>query len=163
MDTDRTGIEGRLLKFTLIGTFFGSVAVAAAQPARRWPRLGVLDFVLLGLASHRIGRMIAFERVAQPIREPFTEKVPDESGADETVVATGHGIRWVIGELMSCPRCVGTWAALFLYLGHTFAPRPTRVLTTVLAVAGIAELAYVGVEHLEWSARAARRASAPAN
>jgi threonine/homoserine/homoserine lactone efflux protein len=50
-----------------------------------------------------------------------------------------------------------------LYLGLTFAPRPTRVLTNILAVAGIAELAYVGVEQLEWSGRAARRASARAN
>jgi hypothetical protein len=31
--------------------------------------------------------MIAFEGVAAPIREPFTETLPDSSGAGQTVVA----------------------------------------------------------------------------
>ena len=157
---DPAGTEGRLLKLSLIGTFLTSIAVAGATADRRLARLGALDLTKLGLASHRIGRMIAFERVAQPIREPFTATVPDETGADETVVARGRGVQWALGELMSCPTCVATWAALALYLGRAVLPGPTRVLVNVLAIAGVAEVAYVGVERLEWAARAARRASA---
>ncbi|MDQ2688672.1 MAG: DUF1360 domain-containing protein [Chloroflexota bacterium] len=161
MTRDRTGTEGRVLKLSLIGTFLSSAAVAGTRPMHRLPRLGALDLAMLGLASHRIGRMIAFERVAEPLREPFTATVPDETGADDTVVARGRGVRWVLGELLSCPTCVGTWAAMFLYLGLTFVPGPTRVLMSVLAAAGVAEVAYVGVEQLEWSGRAARKAAAP--
>lgn len=149
-----------MLKLSLIGTFLASIAVAGATAERRLPRVDALDLAKLGLASHRIGRMIAFERVAQPIREPFTATVPDETGADETVVARGRGVQWAVGELMSCPTCVATWAALALYLGRAVLPGPTRVLVNVLAIAGVAEVAYVGVERLEWAARAARRASA---
>ena len=159
MAHDRSGVEGRLLKASLITTFLATVGVAGTQPARL-PKPSALGLAMLGLASHRIGRMVAFERVAEPLREPFTATVPDDSGAEDTVVARGRGARWAIGELMSCPTCVATWGAMALYLGLTFLPGPTRVLVHVLAAAGVAELAHVGVEHLEWSGRAARKASA---
>ena len=159
MAQDRSGRDGRLLNAGLITTFLAAVGAAGAQPARL-PKQSALGLAMLGLASHRIGRMVAFERVAEPLRGPFTATVPDDSGADETVVARGRGARWAIGELMSCPTCVATWGAMVLYLGLTFVPGPTRVLVHVLATAGVAELAHVGVEHLEWSGRAARRAAA---
>lgn len=155
MPDDRTGPEGRALKLTLIATFLSAAGLAGRQP----PRVGTLDVALMGLASHRIGRMIAFERVAAPIREPFTATVPHESGADETVVARGRGVRWVLGELLSCPICVGTWAALGLAIGMSLLPGPTRFVIRVLAVTGLAELNYVGVEWLEWAARANRTAA----
>ena len=158
---DRSGISGRLLKLGLIGTFLTCIGLVGARAPNRLPPLGAIDLAVLGLASHRVGRMIAFERVAEPLREPFTSTVRDETGVDETVVARGHGVRWALGELLSCPTCVATWAAMLLYLGMTFVPGPTRVLVSVLAAAGVAEIAYVGVEHLEWSGRAARKAAAP--
>jgi len=158
---DRAGTEGRLVKLSLIGAFLSSIAIAGSAAQDRVPRLGTLELVKLGLASHRIGRMIAFERVAEPLRQPFTATVPHETGADETVVARGRGVQWALGELVSCPTCVATWAALGLYLGLTVLPGPTRVLVNVLATAGVAEVAYVGVERLEWSAQAARKAAAP--
>ena len=160
MARDRYGVEGRLLKLTLIGTFLTSIGLTGTTRGRDLPRIGPFELLLLGLASYRIGRMIAFERVAQPLREPFTATVPDESGADETVVARGRGVRWVIGELMSCPTCVATWAALVLYVGLALVPGPTRMLVNVLAAVGVAEIAHVSVEQLEWSSRASRRQSA---
>ncbi|CAN5555296.1 DUF1360 domain-containing protein [soil metagenome] len=156
MTQDRTGEDGRALKLTLIGTFLASVAVAGRESSQREPAREALDIVLMGLASYRIGRMVAFERVAEPLREHFTEEVPDESGVDETVVARGTGPRWVIGELLSCPTCIATWAALGLSIGSAVLPGPFRMLTNVLATAGVAEIANSGVEHLEWSGRAAR-------
>lgn len=159
-DTDHNGPEGRALKLGLVGLFVGTAAVAGSrQRGRAHERPEPLTLALTGLAAHRIGRMIAFERVGEPIREEFTATVPDESGADETVVARGRGVRWAIGELLSCPLCVGTWAALALSIGMMVLPGPTRFLVRVLAIAGIAELNYVAVERLEWSARAARQAA----
>lgn len=157
---DRNGPEGRALKLTLVGIFLSAATVAgrARRPHEMSPR--VLDLAMSGMAAHRIGRMIAFEQVAEPLREAFTATVPDESGADETVVARGRGLRWAIGELLSCPICVGTWAALGLSIGMLVMPGPTQFVVRVLSIAGVAELNYAAVEHLEWSARAARRASA---
>ncbi|MDQ3346219.1 MAG: DUF1360 domain-containing protein [Chloroflexota bacterium] len=156
MTHDRTGEDGRALKLTLVGTFLASIAVAGRQASGRKSARDPLDLVLMGLASYRIGRMVAFERVGEPLREHFTAEVPDESGVDDTVVARGRGPRWVIGELLSCPTCIATWAALGLSIGSAVLPGPIRMLTNVLAAAGVAEIANGGVEHLEWSARAAR-------
>ena len=157
MQSDRNGPAGRVLKLSLAGVFLAASGLAGAR-GRGGNALGdPLEIGLTGLAAHRIGRMVAFEKVAEPLREPFTRTVPDESGADDTVVARGRGLQWAFGELLSCPVCVGTWAALGLSIGRMVLPGPTRFVIRVLAIAGIAELNYVAVERLEWGARASRR------
>jgi len=123
-----------------------------AQPAGK-----PFDLVLLGLASYRIGRMLAYERVAAPLRAAVTTTAPDPSGYGETVVARGEGARKAIGELLSCPICISTWAAAGLVYGLQLAPAPTRVLASTLGVAGVAELVLGTTEALSWQARAARR------
>ncbi|MBW3633577.1 MAG: DUF1360 domain-containing protein [Chloroflexi bacterium] len=160
MKRDRDGAGGRMLKLSLVAGFLAATSVAGSRRAAPAALLDPLELCLTGLAAHRIGRMVAFEKVAEPVREPFTATVPDESGADETVVARGRGVQWAIGQLLSCPVCVATWSALGLSVGHLILPGPTRFVVRVLAIAGIAELNYVATERLEWAARAARRQSA---
>jgi hypothetical protein len=160
MSRDRNGPEGRALKLTLAATFLAIAGLAGARERRRDAPPGVLEIGLRGLAAYRIGRMIAFERIAEPVREPFTATVPDASGTDETVVARGRGVQWAIGELLSCPTCVATWASLALGIGAIVLPGPTRFVVRVLGVTGLAELSHLAAEHLEWTARAARRAAA---
>ena len=147
----------------LAGVFLAASAIAGGRERRTDAHVPVLEVLLRGLAAYRIGRMVAFERIAQPLREPFTATVPDETGVDDTVVARGRGLRWAFGELLSCPTCVATWASLGLGIGALVAPAPTRFLVRVLGITGIAELSHLAAEHLEWSARAARRASADAS
>ena len=156
MSRDRGGTEGRLLKLGLIATYLGTIGLVGARVDGRRRRVSVVDIGLIGLASHRVGRIVAFERVAVPLREPFTATVPDGTGVDETVVARGRGVQWAIGELMSCPTCVASWAALMMYVGLAVVPGPTRALISVLAAAGVAEVVHNAVEQLEWGGRAAR-------
>ena len=99
--------------------------------------------------------MLAYERVAEPLRAPVTTTVPDPSGFGETVVARGDGARKAIGELL-LPCLHGTWAAAGLVYGMQLAPAPTRVLAKTLGVAGVAELILGTTEALCWQARAAR-------
>jgi hypothetical protein len=156
MSRDRNGPAGRALKLSLVGAFLATTGLAGSRERSRLAA-HPFDIALTGLAAHRIGRMIAFEKVAEPLREPFTATVPDESGADDTVVARGRGLQWALGELLSCPICVGTWAALGLSIGRLVLPGPTRFVIRVLAIAGLAELNHVVVERLEWGARVDRR------
>jgi hypothetical protein len=156
MSTDPGGTPARLLKLWLIAAYLGAIGLIGARLGARRAALGVVDIGLIGLASHRVGRIVAFERVAVPIREPFTATVPDSTGVDETVVARGRGVQWAVGELLSCPTCVASWAALMMYIGMALVPGPTRVLISVLSAAGVAELVHNSVERLEWTARAAR-------
>ena len=158
-DLDSDARQARATKLTLMSVFVGVLGTFAARVVKAERDINVrpFDLLLLGLASFRVGRMIAFEGVAAPIREPFTETRPDASGAGQTVVATGRGARRVFGELVSCPICVGTWVAAGLVYGLHLLPRPTRIFLTILGTTGVAELCYSLTEALDWNARAARR------
>jgi hypothetical protein len=151
--------ETRNAKLALIGAFLGSIATFSLMADRRESRSSAnpFDIALLGLASYRIGRMLAYERVAAPLREVVTKTEADPSGFGETVVARGQGARKVLGELLSCPICISTWAAAGLVYGMQLAPVPTRVLAKTFGVAGVAELVLGTTEALTWHARAARR------
>ncbi len=154
----------RATKLTLAGVFLGGLGAFSALLQRRDEDVqqGALDLVMLGLATYRSGRLLAYERVAAPLREPITETVPDGSGAGESVVATGDGWRWTLGELVSCPVCVGTWVAAGLVYGLHLAPRPTRVYLTVMSATGLAQILSETTEALTWSSRSARKQAAPA-
>ena len=149
----------RAAKLTLISLFLGILTTFATRVVKREHDLALkpFDLLLLGLSSFRIGRMIAFEGVAAPLREPFTTTRPDASGAGQTVVASGQGVRFVLGELVSCPICIGTWTAAGLVYGLHLLPRPTRLLLAIMGTTGVAELCYSITEALDWTARAARR------
>jgi hypothetical protein len=155
---DSDARQARATKLTLMSVFLGVLGTFATRLVRAdrdvTPR--PFELLLLGLASFRVGRMIAFEGVAAPIREPFTETRPDASGAGQTVVASGRGARRVFGELVSCPICVGTWVAAGLVYGLHLLPRPTRLFLTIMGTTGVAELCYSVTEALDWNARAAR-------
>lgn len=151
--------QTRATKLTLMSVFLGVLGTFAARAMRGEHELNLrpFDLLLLGLASFRVGRMVAFEGVAAPIREPFTETQPDGSGAGQTVVAAGSGARRVFGELVSCPICVGTWVAAGLVYGLHLLPRQTRLFLAIMSTTGVAELCYSLTEALDWNARAARR------
>jgi uncharacterized protein DUF1360 len=156
--------ENRATKLTLTGVFLALMGAFAARLSGRGeaPELRPFDLALLDLATFRTGRLIAFERVAAPLREPFTATTPDDAGAGEVVVPQGSGARRVLGELLSCPVCVGTWVAAGLVYGLHLAPRPTRVFLAVMGTTGAAELLNCAAEALGWLGRAARKeAGAP--
>jgi hypothetical protein len=117
------------------------------------------DFLLLGLAVFRAGRLASFDKVTEPLREPFTRTEPNETGAGENVVAEGTGAKRAIGELISCPICTGTWIAALLTYALYLAPGPTRVLLTILGASGAAELLNASAETLTWTGQAARKES----
>jgi len=116
---------------------------------------------MLGLATFRAGRLIAYDRVTEPLRAPVTDTVPDQYGTEQNVVAEGSGVRKAIGELVSCPTCVGTWVAAGLVYGMRAAPRPTRLFVGFLGATGLAELIDSATESLHWSAQAQRKQAAP--
>jgi hypothetical protein len=153
------GQQARATKLTLMSVFLGVMGTFAARLGKRDHDIVLhpFDLLQLGLTSFRIGRMIAFEGVAAPLREAFTETQLDGSGAGKTVVAAGRGARFVIGELMSCPICLGTWVAAGLVYGMHLFPRPTRLLLAIMSTTGVAELCYAVTEALEWTAQSARR------
>lgn len=147
----------RTTKVGIIAFFLSLVGIVSLFKRKDAPgKFSTLDFAMLGLATFRMGRMIAFDRVADPLRAPFTKTVPDDSGAGEQVIAKGRGPREVIGELLSCPICAGTWVAAGLVYGLQFFPTPTRLLITIMSAIGFAEIAHAATEALTWAGQAER-------
>jgi hypothetical protein len=120
----------------IMGTYAAGLAAAGLlsraldrDPACQTP----LDFGVLALASFKAARTISRDEVTSFIRDPFVEGDAHEGGED--VVETGD-LRQAIGELVTCSRCIGTWAAAGLATTSVLAPRFGRLLTWSLATAG---------------------------
>jgi hypothetical protein len=111
---------------TIVGAFVAGLGLVAVV-ARRSPPAGALDFVALSAATFKASRTLTRERVASFVREPFVE------GDDEH--PAGEGMQRALGELVTCPRCIGTWVAAGLASSQMVAPRFGRALTWTLGAA----------------------------
>jgi hypothetical protein len=119
----------------IMGVFAGGLAGAGVL-ARRFDRNPAcqtpLDLVVLSVASFKAARTLAGDEVTSFIREPFV-RGEAHSGDEEPVEG---GMHQAIGELITCSRCAGTWAAAGLATTQILAPRFGRLLTWSLAAAG---------------------------
>lgn len=134
-----TGVDIR--RYVPLASTFTLLASALTHAAARRNRApaGALELTESALATFFIARVVAHERVGSVVREPFVEPVPgadpaDASGANHR--PAGEGLRRSVGELITCTRCLGPWAASIVAFGQVFAPRHGRILTRVLALAG---------------------------
>jgi hypothetical protein len=139
---------------SVAGVFLGLCAVGSVlvglvrptpvvAPARRrgqeWS-----DLLLVGLATHRLSRLLTKDRVTTPLRAPFTEYEGPGAPGEVNERPVGTGIRRSVAELLSCPFCISVWVATAASFGLHLAPRPTRfVLTTAGAVSIADTLQYV--------------------
>src|SRR5207302_8424625 len=126
------------------GAFAGGLAVAGgiSRMLGRDPREHAwLDFVVLSAASFKAARTIARDEVTSFVREPFVEGHAHEG--DEEPVQTGD-MHQAIGELVTCSRCIGTWAAAGLATTQALAPLFGRLLTWSLAAAGVNDFLQAG-------------------
>lgn len=118
--------------------------------------LSTTDLVLLVFATLRMGRMIAYDLIMEPLRAPFTVTVPDGTGAGESVEPKGRGLQRALGQLISCPICAGTWSAGLLVFAMYAWPGPARILVTVLGAIGAGELLNAALESFSWTGQLAR-------
>ena len=131
------------------GAFLGALAVAERRGHRLPEGFATADVVLIGLATHKLSRLVTKDRVTSFIRAPFTRYQEPAGYGEVREAPRGHGLRHSVGELLVCPYCAGQWVAGALVLGHAFAPRHTRLLTamwTAHAIADAAQLAYSAAE-----------------
>jgi hypothetical protein len=120
----------------ITGGFVAGLAGAGAL-ARRFDRNPAcqtpLDLAVLSLASFKAAHTLANDKVTSFLREPF---VKGEAYSGEGEKPVEGGMEQAIGELVTCSRCVGTWAAAGLAFAQILAPRTGRLLSWSLAAAG---------------------------
>lgn len=138
----------------ILGTFLGGLAAvgALASSRHREPQAQTtLDLVLLAGATFKTARTLSHDRVTSFVRQPFVE---GEAGAGDERPA-GEGLQRAIGELVTCTRCVGTWAAAGLACTQIVAPRFGRLLTWTLGAAAASDYLQAGFVALCEKAEAA--------
>jgi Protein of unknown function (DUF1360) len=131
--------------YAAIAASFAGLLATAGALARLLDRdpqcQTALDFVVLAAATFKAARTLTHDRVASPIRAPFVEGEADAE--DEEPVREG-GLQQAMGELVTCTRCVGTWAAAGLAATQVIAPRFGRLLTWSLGAAAANDFLQAG-------------------
>lgn len=143
-----------LLSYAVLMSVFGALFAGALGAARRQgrelpERVGAADLVTIGVASHKLSRLISKDKVTAPIRAPFAEYEGDGGPGEVEESSRGTGARKAIGELLICPYCLGLWVVAAFSVGLLFAPRLTRFLATIfsaLTVSDFLQIAYKAAE-----------------
>ena len=151
-DAYRAGHERPLGGYAVLLSIYSATTIALAWLVRRrgvrvafTPR----DVVELGVATHKLSRLVTKDTVTAVARAPFTKFVEPSGEGEVHEEVRGSGMRHAVGELLSCPFCIAVWVATGLAFGLVLAPRITRIITTMLcAVAGsdYLQLAYARLQ-----------------
>ena len=108
---------------------------------RRFPaRLAPQELVTLGLATHKLTRILARDWVTSPLRAPLVRyEVPLPGGEVRESIRVQHGFRRAVADLITCNFCLGPWVAGALVCSHAVAPRGTRLVASVFALTAVSD------------------------
>lgn len=126
----------------MLGFYVTAVAVLTglAIEQKRFPkRFGLLDLALLGIATHKLSRIVAKDRITGILRAPFVNYIKSAGAGEVEEEPRGRGIQRGIGTLVSCPYCMGPWCAVALGFGFVFAPRVARFFAGIFASVAISD------------------------
>lgn len=136
----------------LMATYTGMVGGLSWRAARTRTipeRVATRDLVLIAVATHKASRLIAKDRVTSALRAPFTRLQGDGGPGEVEEQARGRGLRLAVGQLLVCPYCLGLWVATLLTLSLILAPRPVRLVASVLNTVFIADILQILYKRLE--------------
>jgi hypothetical protein len=91
------------------------------------------DVVLLGVATHKLSRLLTKEKVTSALRAPFSRYEEPGPPGEVEEAPRGRGLRHAIGELVTCPYCIGMWLAALFHYGLVLRPSLTRFLASIFA------------------------------
>lgn len=127
----------------------GSI-IALRRSGRELPeRPAAGDLVLIGVATHKISRLITKDKATSFIRAPFTSFQEASGQGEVEEKPRGRGLQLAVGELLVCPYCIGQWVATAFGGGLVAAPRFTRLVAgiyTAETIADFLQLAYAAAE-----------------
>ncbi len=134
----------------LLGTYLLTVVTLGVIGRRRLPgRLAPADLALGSLATFKIARVLSKDPITSPLRAPFARFEGAAGPAEVHEDVRGRGWRHAVGELLTCPFCVGQWTATLLVIGMTVLPRATRTFMSILAMvtaSDVLQFAYAQIE-----------------
>jgi hypothetical protein len=107
------------------------------------------DVLLISVATQKLARLIAKDRVSSALRAPFTRYQHDGGPGEVEEAARGHGVRRAIGELLICPHCLSVWLASAITAGMLAAPKATRWAAAALTAVTASDLLQIAYKKAE--------------
>lgn len=101
---------------------FGAFLATSRNRLPDRPRL--VDIGLIALSGYKVSRLITKDEVTSFVRAPVTEDADASQPKPE-------GMARVLGELLTCPYCLGLWVTSALSYSQVLFPRETRFFTTI--------------------------------
>jgi hypothetical protein len=114
--------------------------------------MGPAEFLPLGVATFTLAKMISKEKVETWVREPFVEELPDGERRPK-----GRRLRYAVGELLTCSRCMGAWSSLALVGLRVTRPREARIVTTLLGATAVNDFLQSGFTYMCAKGNAAQK------
>jgi hypothetical protein len=122
--------------------FLASIATltsAAASKDLLPKKFKPLDLIVLGIATHKLSRIVSKSRITGAIRAPFVHYICSCGAGEVDEEPRGRGLQRAVGELISCPYCMGPWSAAALGFGMMFAPRVTKLFASILVGVAVSD------------------------
>jgi hypothetical protein len=114
--------------YAAISLTYGGLLAGLAASSRDREQIPRAELAPLAAATFALSKLMVNEKVETWLRQPFVEERPDGKRP------RGRRLRYAIGELLNCTRCMGAWGALGLVGLRLHSPGAGRAVTTVLAV-----------------------------
>jgi hypothetical protein len=114
--------------YAALSVLYGGLLAGLAKSSTGADPIPRAELVPLAAATFALSKLIVHEKVESWLREPFVEERRDGRRP------RGRRLRYAVGELLGCTRCVGAWSALGLVALRSHSPAAGRTVTTVLAV-----------------------------
>lgn len=145
--------EQLLAEYAFMLAFFTASAAALTGIAIERDKLpkkpSLLDLALLGVATHKLSRILAKDRITGILRAPFVSYIKSAGHGEVEEEPRGRGIQRGIGQLVSCPYCMAPWCATALAFGFIFAPRVTKFFAGILVTVAASDFLHRAYSAME--------------
>lgn len=143
-------LRGYVLLAASFEAAVSAFVVSHRRSGRELPeRLSGRDLILLAVATQKLSRLIAKDRITSALRAPFTRYEGEGGPSEVEEKPRGTGVRLAVGELLVCPFCLGMWVAggfLGFFLTRPTETRWVATLFTLLAASDTLQLAYAAAQ-----------------
>lgn len=121
-----------------------TLSMALRVAGRRRVRTQWSDVVLLGVATHKLSRILTKDSITAPLRAPFTQRKEEEGAAEVQDQPRGGPLRRSVGYLLTCPYCMGVWTSTGLATALLARPDQTRFFLGMLAADTVSDFLHLG-------------------
>lgn len=124
----------------LFATFSVGLGGLARKASRQKLEPNSMDLLLMSVSTYKLARTLSSDRIASFLRAPFTRYLGSGEKSQVKEEVRGEGLQRALGDLVTCPYCLGSWVAATLTAGMLVNPQGARAINLAVTVSAFAEL-----------------------